>query len=348
MGSRHRIAELERLFAHAERQRCCLATVDPRLRDALRRLAARDEVVRPARSVYARRSCWESLSTRDRAQFTLRALQKLHPDWVFCFGSAALAYDLPASFASTRQVHVATTRARRARATRGVRFHVMPDDEDVCVVEGIRVTSFERTLLDCMRTAGFKRALALADAALRSGRAARGRLEASFLEKGSRQTGVRHAARALRYADARSESAGESVARAAMIEQGFALPDLQVSFKRPLDEGRTYRVDFLWMREDGSRVIGEFDGRAKYEDASLRGGRDALRVLEDERRRESRLTAYGMPIVRFSYRDVMNATHFARLLKRFGVPWRREAADEHGRLSRSRSTSAKTFCFVPF
>lgn len=102
------------------------------------------------------------------------------------------------------------------------------------------------------------------------------------------------------------------------------------------------------MREDGSRIIGEFDGRAKYEDASLRGGRDALRVLEDERRRESRLTAYGMPIMRFSYRDAMNAAYFARLLKRFGVPWRREAADEHGRLNRSRSTSAKTFCIASF
>ena len=40
---------------------------------------------------------------------------------------------------------------------------------------------------------------------------------------------------------------------------------------------------------DGSRVIGEFDGMPKYEDAALRGGRTPMRVLADEQHREAQL-----------------------------------------------------------
>lgn len=348
MGSRHCEATVAVLFAHAEAHGACLATVDPRLRGCLCRLMKRGEVIRPARSVYARVSYWSGLSERDKGLHVLRALQELHPDWVFCFASAALAYDLPIDFRKMREVHVATSARRRARATKGAVFHIIPDSERTSTVLGIRVVSFERTLLDCMRTSGFERALALADAALRSKLSSRSRLLSYFRRAGRGLSGSSRAMKVMLLADPRSESAGESIARATMIEQGFALPDLQVSFRRPMDEDRFYRVDFLWLREDGSRVIGEFDGRMKYEDAEMRGGRSALRVLEDERRRESHLSAYGMPIVRFSYRDVMDAARFVRLLRCFGVPRREEAAVEHRKLWRSRSVSAKTFCIVSF
>lgn len=348
MGSRSCETEVRRLLAHAETRGRCLATVDSRLRGGLVRLMRRGEVVRPARSVYARRAHWEGLSARSKGLYVLRALQELHPKWVFCSFSAALAYDLPIPFDLMGRAHVATSPRRRARATKGVAFRIVPDGEPVHIVSGIRVVPFERALLDCMRVSAFGRALALADAALRSGRASRERLLAYFRRVGRNLTGSLNARRTLRYADARSESAGESVARAAMIEQGFALPDLQVSFERPLNEGRSFRVDFLWMREDGMQVIGEFDGRVKYESRDLRGDRSALRVMEDERRRESQLSVYGMPIVRFSYRDVMDAAYFARLLGRFGIPRREEAAREHRRLQRSRSSAAKTFCVASF
>lgn len=132
-----------------------------------------------------------------------------------------------------------------------------------------------------------------------------------------------------------------------MIEQGFALPRLQVAFPQPLDRSRTYRVDFLWTRIDGNNVIGEFDGMQKYEDTTLRNGRSPLRVLADEQHRESQLTLYGMPIVRFSYRDIMNESTFANLLKRYGIPQSDEIAHTERRLAQSKSTSAQLFTVEP-
>ena len=149
--------------------------------------------------------------------------------------------------------------------------------------------------------------------------------------------------RTMHYADARSESGGESIARAAMIQHGFALPELQVALPRPLDRRRSYRVDFLWTRLDGSRVIGEFDGMQKYEDAALRGGRTPMRVLADEQHREAQLTLYGMPIMRFSSKDVANTGRFVKLLDQYGIPRDDETARVVRRLSRSRSTSAHVF-----
>lgn len=128
-----------------------------------------------------------------------------------------------------------------------------------------------------------------------------------------------------------------------MIREGFALPELQVTLPQPLSPQRFFRVDFLWTRLDGSMVLGEFDGMQKYEDGALLGGRSSLRALADERHREAQLTLYGMPIVRFTYQDVTNASRFVELLDRYGVPRSEEDARIERRLTRSRSASAHIF-----
>ena len=50
-----------------------------------------------------------------------------------------------------------------------------------------------------------------------------------------------------------------------------------------------------------------------------------------------------MPIVRFSYKDVVDAARFTTLLKRYGIPQSDEIARFERRLARSRSTSAQFF-----
>lgn len=336
---------ISRLFAQAEKEGECIATVDPSLRKSLVVRMGRGEVVRPLRGMYARRSYWEGLSEEARALHVLRTAQRIHPDWVFCRQSAGIVYGLPIPFREMRTLHVATTREQRCRASRSAQFHVIPADENVRQVQGVRVVSPERAVFDCMRFASFGRALAIADSALRLEVAPRGRLLAFFREAGRYRVGKSRSMKTLLLADARSESAGESIARASMIERGFALPELQVSFARPLEPHRSYRVDFLWMREDGTRVIGEFDGRSKYEDPDMRAGRTALQVLEAERQRESQLSAYGMPILRLSYQDVLDARRFSRLLKSFGIPYRKEAESDHRRLMHSRRGTIATFSF---
>ena len=146
-------------------------------------------------------------------------------------------------------------------------------------------------MFDCL--AGFETpdALAIADAALRAGgMSPRGLVE--FLRAEFRgHRGVRRAARVATLADARAESGGESIARATMCALGFALPELQVWIEDPVEPGMWFRVDFLWLCADGSIIIGELDGRQKTTRPELMGGRDALRVMQDERLREAHLTA---------------------------------------------------------
>lgn len=272
----------------------------------------------------------------------MRTMQSLHPEWTFCHESAAVVFGLPVSYDRLDAVHVATSRSRRNANSKDVRWHVVEDDESV-VVRGLRVTSLPRTVFDCMRTADFGQALAVADGALRASRTSACSFVAQFKRMGGSYAGSTRAVRTMRYADALSESGGESIARAAMIRQGFALPELQVSFPQPMNEKRSFRVDFLWTRLDGSKVVGEFDGFQKYEDPTLLNGRSPLRALADEQHREAQLTLYGMPIVRFSYQDVADEARFAKLLERYGIPRSEEIARAQRRLERSRSTAAQIF-----
>ena len=275
----------------------------------------------------------------------LRTLQSLHPDWVFCRESAAVAFGLPVSYERFDAIHIVTSQSNRNPSSEGVRWHVVDDDVPV-VVQGLRVTSFERTVFDCMRHADFKQALAIADSALRISGCSSGSFVSYFRRVGGSRTGATRAIRTMYYADGLSESGGESIARATMIEQGFSIPQLQVSFPQPLDKRRTFRVDFLWTRLDGTQVIGEFDGMRKYEDDALRSGRTSLRVLADEQHREAQLTLYSMPIVRFSYKDVASRNRFAELLKSYGIPQSDEVARAERRLERSRSASAQIFTVI--
>ena len=56
----------------------------------------------------------------------------------------------------------------------------------------------------------------------------------------------------------------------------------------------------------------------------MNGNRGALSKLREERRRESRISVEGNPIVRFSVEDVNDTQLFDRLLSTFGVPRVRE------------------------
>ena len=334
--------EMASLFSRSEKRSTCVVPPNARVRESLRRQVEQGKAVRPAKGIYARSSYWCSLPKHQRALHLMRALQELHPNWVFCHESAALALGLPISLDRADTIHVVTSRANRNASCGAISWHIVENDKSV-TVRGLRVTSLARTAYDCMRTSGFKHALAAADGALRL----TGERPSSFVSRFKRMNkghaGVRHALRTMYYADARSESAGESFARATMIELGFALPQLQVELPQPFNRGHAYRVDFLWTRLDGSKVIGEFDGMQKYEDAALRKGRSSLRVLADEQHRESQLTLYGMPIMRFSYRDVMEPNIFEALLRRYGIPQSDEIARKEHRLARSKSLEALMF-----
>lgn len=336
---------LDDLFRAAQRDRVCAHPSTKREFELLRRRTASGEVVRVARGLYARRSFWEGLSCELRAVFVLRSLQRLHPDWVFCAESAALLYGLPVAHSDVLRPHVAVSRESRPRQM-GIAVRHIIDLEEIRLVDGVRVTSLARTAFDCARREPFGRALAVVDAVLRRYRVTAGWLIDRFRLFPGGSPGAWRAFRIAAHADPRSESAGESIARAAMVGLGFAVPDLQVQVADPIDPDNGYRLDFVWRLPQGGFVIGEFDGYVKYEDPAMLRGRSAARALADERHREARLSLLGAPIVRLSIKDVSSPERLARILSSYGIP--RDFGTERleRRCERLRSRSSARFAVL--
>lgn len=126
---------------------------------------------------------------------------------------------------------------------------------DIEVTDGIEVTTLERTTVDVATNGDFAQALVAFDRAL----AMKGdrSVMTAILDAHPRRPGMSIARRALSFADAASESIGESWSRAQLIAAGFPLPRLQHTFQT--SNGET-RADF----DCDARLIGEFDGLQKY------------------------------------------------------------------------------------
>lgn len=154
------------LLESAEGQRMCAAPTAPSDKRALRRALSSGEVVSPARGIYASRQYWEELSASDRAMHQMRALANLHPDWVFAGPSAGLLHGLSLANDQLTKPVIATSKAAHSRCAADVSRIVVTGDR-AATRDGIRVTSFLRTLYDCVRMSGFGRGLALVDSASR-------------------------------------------------------------------------------------------------------------------------------------------------------------------------------------
>lgn len=299
----------------AERSDSCLVPVAEKDRKAL--LDRGLELIQPLRGMFARRSTWRRLTPPQRVMQLMRGIASRHPTWNFCGTSAAVAYGLPVTWRYLTHVEVATRSS--GRSVPGIRMRRLGERRAI-VRDGLRLTTFWRTVFDCLVTLDFPDALAIADAALRrTGTTARElveRLRTTY--RGHR--GLRRALEVAALADGRAESGGESIARAAMHELGFAAPRIQVWIEDPLEPGKWFRVDFAWLTRDGQLIIGEMDGRGKSMLPELTEGRETARVLQDERLRESHLTVFRPAIIRFGYDNLLDREAFEHKLDSYGVP----------------------------
>lgn len=162
--------------------------------------------------------------------------------------------------------------------------------------------------------------MVVADYALRGRPGRRESLERYFGDAGRGLRGVAQALETLSHADGRSESGGESIACALMIEKNIMVPELQVEIPHPLDARNPFRVDFVWTLADGRIVLSEFDGIKKYRDKKMTRGRGALRALSRERRREALISLYQLPLLRFGMDEVRRPEEFVGLLDLYGIP----------------------------
>ena len=111
-----------------------------------------------------------------------------------------------------------------------------------------------------------------------------------------------------------SESVGESYSRAAFEFLGFDQPVLQHVFHD--GDGFIGRPDCWWPKQ---RVVGEFDGKAKYVDAAVRGQISPEEVFYREKLREDRIQGLGFGFVRWSWSDVDNPDRLRRKLLAAGL-----------------------------
>ena len=153
--------------------------------------------------------------------------------WWISHISAATILRLPVWDARLDDVHLTRIGASGGRRSSGRIVHTGDlATSEVGTVSELRVTSVPRTLLDIACTESFTSTVVAADAALR-----RRWVTASALGDALQTTQHRRGApagrRALKFADGRSESAGESMTRVVMHQLGLPAPLLQVRIYSP-------------------------------------------------------------------------------------------------------------------
>jgi hypothetical protein len=278
--------------------------------DELARLARAGEVSRLRRGAYVDGPLPQSVATRHR--LLVRATLSGFRRWsVVSHQSAAVLLGLPLWGVGLDRVHV--TRRPPAWSDRSavLRVHVARLQEDEIVeVDGVPVTSPVRTALDLARSLPFETAVVVLDAALRRG-TVQPELVRERLFDIAGTPGSRSAARAVRFADGRSESVGES--RSRVLLHALGLPPSAVQFPVIGADGSFLaRTDFAW---EDRRVVGEFDGRVKY-GRLLRPGQEAGDVVFEEKRREDAIRNEGWGAVRWVWSDLGRRDRLADRVRR--------------------------------
>ena len=134
----------------------------------------------------------------------------------------------------------------------------------------------------------------------------------AFLPSGAKR---RRAQRVLDFADGRAMYPGESLSRVHMAELGFPPPELQY---RVVDElGLVAVVDFYWKDH---ALVGEFDGRGKYQKPEYTQGKTAAQVVIEEKNRENRIRSTGKNVVRWEWKEAVTPNLLARELTKAGLP----------------------------
>ncbi|WP_245934507.1 type IV toxin-antitoxin system AbiEi family antitoxin domain-containing protein [Arthrobacter psychrolactophilus] len=266
---------------------------------AVHRLVAAGQVRRIRLGTYVRGSYWDSLSrsAQDRVVISLHAIgtgSKSPRRFVYSHVSAARIHRLSLWQADTF-VHVTQGSTPSSTACdSNTRIHVatMPSS-DIVEIDGKKVTSLERTVVDCCLTMNYKQALILTDHALRIGASMDKLREAA--SNLSCHRGVRTLRKVLDNADGRSESPGETLTRDLLRELFIEAPELQYWINT---RQGPYRADFAWVAQ---RVALEFDGRTKYFDY-----RPTNETIFMERKREIALVEAGWIVLRLEWKDLFD------------------------------------------
>jgi hypothetical protein len=273
----------------------------------LRRRVRSGALVRVGAGAYvaATAAAGDLLVARGRA-----ALERFDGPVVLSHASAAAVHDLPTWGLPSDRVFLTRAAASGGRRTglTHVRTAPLPADDVVRVGDAV-VTSVARTVTDLARTVGFEVGVVVADAALHVGLVTTAEL-VDAVAGAAGWPGVGRARRAVAFADARSESVGESRSRVALARVGVPAPQLQ-HVVRTRSGARLGRVDFVWEER---RTIGEFDGLVKYR-REREDDEDPGDVVTAEKLREDALRTEGYEVVRWVWSELYRFEQVRRRLE---------------------------------
>lgn len=274
------------------------------------RKARRAELVRVRRGAYADPPESELRPRAMHLRLLAATLGQSSPDAVVSHVSAAALHGLPIWTEHLGRVHLTRDRAGQGKVRRYVQIHgARLAPSDIVDVEGFRVTSVARTVVDLACTLSMLQAVSVGDAALRAG--LRREALTEVLAQAGRRHGVADARRCIAFLDPRAESPGESMSRVVLFQQGMPAPEPQFEV---FDAGHfVARSDFGWEK---FRTLGEFDGKVKYGQLLLKPGQSPEDALFEEKQREDALRDLGWQVVRWIWADLNRPAQMLDRLRR--------------------------------
>lgn len=271
--------------------------------------------------LFARKTRWDELNRAQRHCEILRALAIIHPDWTFCSFSAACLLGLEVSWRHLNVVHVCSATKPSARPGAHIQRHQI-EPAGAIRRAGISVTPPIQTVTDCLLQTGFADGMPIADSAISKLVLVREQLMEAVEQPEQPPAMVARFVRLSQRFDMPTpapRAAGESVARAVMIETGFAPDWLQYELTDPFNSAKPIRTDFAWERQARELTLGELDGLIKYTNQTMLAGRTTAEALVAERQREAHLSLYGHPPLRFTMNEVRSAGMLAKKLQTAGI-----------------------------
>jgi hypothetical protein len=274
-------------------------------------------LLRLRRGAYVETGVWDTLSARQQHILRIQSVVALaQRPVVVCGLSAAALWGMPVKGPWPDTVHLLEPRQGGGRSDPGIRrSSVGATTAHTVTIRGVVVTDLARTALDVARTQTFTDAIGSLDWALspRNSNAITADELSADLRRLNPRVGGEHLQRLIRFASPLSGSFYESAARAAMHLLGFAAPELQVVFT---DAKGDMMPDFFWR---SVRKVGEFDGKEKYTRNEYTKG-NPNEVAWAEKKREDRLRALNLGVVRILTEHVENPRDLEKLLTAAGVP----------------------------
>lgn len=253
---------------------------------------------------------------------------------LFSHYTAAAIVNLPLLRFADDRVHtlVPASNSRRSRGS-VVRHRAVIEPDDVADSAGLLHTNEVRTLLDLIRVASFEQGVVAGDVLLRRFVSSRqGSVEGyramllARLESMSGSRGKDRARRVIEFLDPLSESPLESLFRLQLARLGF---EIRLQVRVRAQDGSWYRMD---MELVGYGVFLEADGRVKYTEQSMLGGKSLQEVLLNERKRENWVSGTtNARTIRGVWKEALTPQQTATMLRNYGVT---PPSDISGRMRR--------------